>query len=153
LDRKKDHQEWAQSEIRDGKAEKRQNTNRVIAGRAAAVGRENTRGNSDGRANEKSQKSKLQGGGVSLEDDPAHGRLELEGLPQIAAKNLAEVTPILGKKRLVEAECVAQLRDLSRSRTLTEHLLDRIARDNVNQKENHGEHQPKGWERENKAMK
>jgi hypothetical protein len=56
--------------------------------------------------------------------------------------------PILDNEWAIEAQRVAHLLDLPWRSAFPKHLLDRIARDDVNQKKNQGENQPEGWERE-----
>src|SRR5208282_638880 len=117
------------------------------------IRRKNTRRDRNGGAHEKSQESELKRSWVAFEDHAAHWRLKFKGLPQIAADNLTKVMPILDNQRLVEAQGMAQLFDLPRRCAFPQHLLDRVARNDMDQQKNHGEHQPERGEREQKAMK
>src|SRR5271169_108294 len=105
------------------------------------MGGENAGGKCDRRANKQGQEGKLNCGGVAFEDDAAYRRLKFKGLPQITANHLTKIASILDVERLIETERVPQLRRLTRRGSLSEHLLDRIARYNVDQEKNHGEHQ------------
>jgi len=58
----------------------------------------------------------------------------------------------LNEDRLIEAERVTHFRDLAGSSAFAEHLLHRIAGDNVYQKKNEGEHQPECGKRQKEAM-
>jgi len=72
----------------------------------ATVGREDSRGKGDSCADQGAE-GELERGGITLEDDAAHGGLELEGLPKVAAKELLPIVAILNEERLVEIQSVA----------------------------------------------
>ena len=59
---------------------------------------------------------------------------------------------VLHMERQIEAAGVAPLRDLARRGALAKYLLDRIAGNDVNEQKNQGQNQPKGRQREQKAM-
>ena len=59
---------------------------------------------------------------------------------------------VLHMERQIEAAGVATLRDLARRGALAKYLLDRIAGNDVNEQKNQGQNQPKGRQREQKAM-
>jgi hypothetical protein len=61
---------------------------------AATVGGEDSGGNGDGGADEKSEESELERGGIALKDDAADRRLELEGLAEVAAEKLLEIVAV-----------------------------------------------------------
>src|SRR5207245_3128925 len=67
----------------------------------------------DGCANHKSEKRELQGGGVALEDNPAHRHLKLERLAEIAVGDLPNIAAVLRVQRQIQAKRVAQLRHLA----------------------------------------
>src|SRR6266851_1845995 len=97
----------------------------------AAIRGEHSRGNSDSRADEESAEGELERGRITLEDDAPHGRLEFEGLAEIAAE---------------------KLRDFSRSRAFAEHLFDGIAGDDVNHEKDQSEDEPERGKGEEKSL-
>ena len=110
--------------------------------RSTAMSGKHTRGDGDGRANDKCEKRELKSGGVALENDAAHGRLEFERLSQVAAHELPEIVPVLRVKRQIQPERMTQLRDLPRRCAFPEHLLDGITRHDVNHQEDQRKHEP-----------
>src|SRR5260370_17176347 len=97
----------------------------------AAIRGEHSRGNSDSRADEESAEGELERGRITLEDDAPHGRLEFEGLAEIAAEKLLEVVAVLGEEGLIEIEGVTELDDFSLPRAFPHLPLHRLARDHV----------------------
>src|SRR5258708_26578138 len=106
----------------------------------------------DSGAGDQREKSKLERGGITLEDDAAHGGLELEGLPKVAAKELLPVVAILNEQRLVEIQSVPQLSDFPGRGAFAEHLLDRITGNDVNHQENQSEDKPECRKSQKKAL-
>ena len=106
----------------------------------------------DSGADDQREKSKLQCGGITLEDDAAHGGLELKGLAKIPVAELLQIDAVLNEERLIEIQSMAQLRNFSRRGAFAEHLLDRIARNNVNHRENQGEDEPERGESQKKTL-
>src|SRR5712692_6826850 len=119
----------------------------------AAIRGEHSRGNSDSRADEESAEGELERGGIALEDDAADGCLELEGLAEITAEKLLEIVAVLCEERLIEIESVAKLRDFSGRGAFAEHLLDRIAGDDVNHEKDQSEDEPERGKGEEKSSK
>jgi hypothetical protein len=68
----------------------------------------------------------------------------MEELPQVAA--------VLHVQRQVEPQCVTQLHQLSGRRALTEHLLDRIARHDVNHQKHKRQHKPERRQHEQETL-
>ena len=60
---------------------------------------------------------------------------------------------VLLEQGLIEIERVAELRDFAGSGAFAEHLLDRVAGDDVNHQKNQGEDQPKRGKREKKTLR
>src|SRR5882724_1268938 len=110
------------------------------------------RGDGNRRANDKGEKRKLKGGGVSFENDAAHGRLEFEGLSQVTAHELPEIVCILRVKRRIQSERMTELRDLPRCCTLPEHLLDGITWHDVNHQKDQRKHEPERRECEQESF-
>jgi hypothetical protein len=77
--------------------------------------------------------------------------LKLEGLPKIATPELPQVMSILDMERQIQPKDMTQLYQLPRCRALTKHLLDGIARHNVNHEKNERENEPKRRQREEKS--
>ena len=119
----------------------------------AAIRGEHSRGNNDSRADEESAEGELERGRITLEDDAPHGRLEFEGLAEIAAEELLEVVAVLGEEGLIEIEGVTELDDFSGRGVFAEHLLDRIAGDDVNHEKDQSEDEPERWKGEEKSSK
>jgi hypothetical protein len=63
-------------------------------------------------------------------------------LPKVSAEELFQVVAILNQEGLIEIQNMAQLRNFSGRGAFAEHLLDRVARNNVNHQENQGEDEP-----------
>jgi len=61
----------------------------------------------DSGADDQREKSKLQRGGIALEDDAADGRLESERLAEITAEELLEIVAALREEWLIEIQGVA----------------------------------------------
>ena len=120
---------------------------------AAAIRGEHSRGNNDSRADEESAEGELERGRITLEDDAPHGRLEFEGLAEIAAEELLEVVAVLGEEGLIEIEGVTELDDFSWRGAFAEHLLDGIAGDEVNLEEDESEDEPERGKGEEKSLK
>jgi len=102
----------------------------------ATVGREDSRGNGDGCADQQGAEGKLERGGITLEDDAAHGGLELEGLPKVSAKEKLQIMAVLNEVLLVEIQSMPQLSYFAGRGAFAKHLLDRIAGNDVNHQEN-----------------
>jgi len=64
-----------------------------------------------GGADDQREKSKLERGGIALENDAAHRRLKFKRLPEIAAHELLEIVAVLHQERLIEIQCMTKLRD------------------------------------------
>ena len=77
--------------------------------------------------------------------------VEPNGSPQIAVQHSAPVESVLRVERQIETVCVAQRGNVSRTRALAQHLLNRIARHNVDKQEDDGHHQPQHGQRVPKA--
>ncbi len=90
--------------------------------------------------------------GIALKDNLANRRLKLKGLPEIAAPELPQVVCVLRMKRQIQSKHVTQLRQLSRGRAFSQHLLDRIPGHDVNHEENEDENQPKRRQCEEKPF-
>ena len=120
---------------------------------AATIGGEDSGGNGDGGADEKSAEGELERGGIALKDDAADRRLEFEGLAEIAAEELLEIVAVLREKGLIEIQGVAELGDFSGRGAFAEHLLDGIAGDDVNHEEDQSEDEPKRGECEEESLK
>ncbi len=106
----------------------------------------------DSGADEKSAESKLERGRIALEDDAADRRLKFEGLAEIATEELLEILAVLCEERLIEIEGVAKLDDFSGCGAFAEHLLDGIARDDVDHEKDQSENEPERGEREDKSL-
>ena len=119
----------------------------------AAIRGEHSRGNSDSRADEESAEGELERGRIALEDDAADGCLKFEGLTEIATEELLEIVAVLCEERLIEIESVAKLRDFAGRGAFAEHLLDRIAGDDVNHEKDQSEDEPERWKGEEKSSK
>lgn len=59
---------------------------------------------------------------------------------------------VLRGNGLIETESVAKLGDVLGASAFAEHLLDRIAGNDVGEKENHGDDEPEGGKREQNAL-
>ncbi len=110
-----------------------------------------SRGNGDRGADNQRKESELKRCGITLKDNPAHRSLKLEGLPKIATPELPQVMSILGMERQIQPKDMTQLRQLSWRGALTKHLLDGIARHNVNHEKNERENEPERRQREEKS--
>jgi hypothetical protein len=64
-------------------------------------------------------------------------------LAEVGVSESFQIVAILREQRLIEAKRVTQLHDFTGGRAFTEHLLDGIARDNVDHQENEREDEPK----------
>src|SRR5260370_2573366 len=118
----------------------------------ATICSEHSRGNGDGRADQQSAKRELERGGITLEDDAAHGGLKLEGLPKVYGEKVRQIVAVLNEEGLIEIQCVPQLRNFPGRGAFAEHLLDRIAGNDVNHQENQGENEPERRESQKKAL-
>jgi hypothetical protein len=61
----------------------------------------------DSSADDQREKSKLERGGIELEDDAADGRLEFERLAEITAEEFLEIVAALREEWLIEIQGVA----------------------------------------------
>ena len=75
----------------------------------------------------------------------------LKGVSQVAAENLLEIVAVLHMKWLIESQGVAQLFDLTASGAFAKHLLNGIARDDMDQQKDHRHDQPDHRKHEQKA--
>ena len=66
-----------------------------------------------------------------LEDNVRDRALVAEGFAEIAAKDAGEIAPVLHREREIEAESVAELREVFGAGAFAEHLLHGIAGDDV----------------------
>src|SRR5260370_14287132 len=105
----------------------------------ATICSEHSRGNGDGRADQQSAKRELERGGMTLEDDAAHGGLKLEGLPKVPAEKLLQIVAVLNEEGLIEIQCVPQLRNFRGRGAFAAHPVGRVPRNDVNHQENQGE--------------
>src|SRR5208283_3721838 len=85
-------------------------------------------------------------------DDAANGRLEFEGLAEIPVGHFPEIAAVLHRQGTIEAERVAKFGDLAGGGAFAKHLLDRVTRNNMDQKKNESEHQPEGGNRKQEAV-
>jgi len=75
----------------------------------------------------------------------ANRRLKFEGLSEIAVAELPQVMSLLRMKRQIQSERMTQLSQLSWRRcTLAQHLLDGIARHDMNHQKYERENKPEG---------
>ena len=75
----------------------------------------------------------------------ANRRLKFEGLSEIAVAELPQVMSLLRMKRQIQSERMTQLSQLSWRRcTLAQHLLDGIARHDMNHQKYERENEPEG---------
>ena len=70
----------------------------------------------------------------------------------IAAHKLPQIASILRMEWQIEPQGMAQLHQLSRRRALPQHLLDGIARDDVNHQKDERENEPQRRQREEKSF-
>ena len=113
---------------------------------------EDSRGNGDGSADEKRQKCKLQRGRIALKDDALHRRLEFQRVAQIAVRKLPKIMSILSGQGQIQPQRMAHLHEFAGSRAFAEHLLDRVAGNDVDHEKHEGEHQPEGGQSHEKAL-
>lgn len=62
--------------------------------------------------------------------------MHADGVPEIAVQDAVPVMEILGAMRQIERVLVAQGGDVGRGCDLAQHLLNRVAGDQVNEQEN-----------------
>ena len=105
-----------------------------------------------GRADQQSQELELRSRGIALGNNLEHGRLKLEGLPEVAARELPQIVSVLRVKRQIQSKRVTQLRQLTRRRAFTQHLLDGIAGHDVNHEKDERKHEPEGRQCEEKPF-
>lgn len=86
------------------------------------------------------------------DDDLRDWLLKAEGLAEIAAEDAGEKVNVLSADGLVETESVAELCDIFRASAFAKHLFDGIARDDVSEKKNHRDDEPKCGEGEHEAL-
>jgi hypothetical protein len=120
---------------------------------ATSIGGENSSRNGDGSANEQREKRQLQCGWVTLKNNATDWRLEFKRVAKITVRDLREIVAVLREDGLIQAERVPKLLGLAGGGTFTEHLLDRIAGDDMDQQENECQHQPERRQRKQEAVK
>src|SRR5580692_6490115 len=143
LDGKNKNQDRAEREIGNGEAQQSEDRSRAIRGASPSTSGEDTSGNSDGDAHEQRGDRQLQRRRKSLQDNRSDRRRKTQRASPIAACEALKITRVLHAQRLVQPESMTQLRDVLGPRVLAEHLLDGIARNDVNQEKNHRKDQPK----------
>ena len=116
------------------------------------MGGKYARGDGNRRTNNQREECELKSRRVSLENDAAHGRLEFERLTQITAQELSEIVSVLGVKRQIQTERMAQLCDLPGGRAFPEHLLDGITRHDVNHQEDERKDEPERGKRQQESF-
>ncbi len=84
----------------------------------------------------------MQSPGIALEDDGADWLVETQRAAEIAVQNAFPVIHILLRQRQIKAISVAGRLHVSAGGVFTQHLLDGIARDQMDQQKNDGDNQP-----------
>ena len=144
---------WADSRLHSlPEPHETQPSDSAVGRLAAPVSGKHSRRNGNRGADNQRDKGELKRCGIALQDNLAHRRLKLEGLPKIAASELPQVVSILDVERQIQPQYMTQLSQLSRCRTFTQHLLDRIARHDVDHEKDEREDEPECREREKKSF-
>ena len=136
------NQQRAKREIGNREAKQSEKADSVIGGRRATLRGNDSSRNSNGAANDEGGEGEFERRRVVFEDDAENRLLKAKRFAEIAADHAGKIMPILLGQRLVETERVAQLKQVGSGGAFAEHLLHRIARDDVREKKNHGENQP-----------
>lgn len=124
----------------------------MIAGGPPLLSSEETSRNSNEGADNESEDSQFECGGIVREDDLGDRLLKAKRLAEIPAKNAAEKVDVLNADGPVEAEGVAKLGEVFGAGAFAEHLLNGIAGDEMSEQENHGDDEPQGGERKQDAL-
>src|SRR6516225_3820239 len=95
-----------------------------------------SRRNRNRGAHEQREKRQLQRRRIPFENDPSHWRLKFERLPKIAMHQSVKIMTVLHMKWLVQAKRMPQLNNFTGSSTLTKHLFNRVAGNNMNHEKN-----------------
>ena len=104
------------------------------------------------RADQQSQEREPRSREIALGNNLEQGSLKLERLTEVAVYELPQVVSILRVQREVQSERATKLGQSARRCAFPEHLLDGIAGDDVNHKEDEREDEPEGWKSEEKAF-
>jgi hypothetical protein len=103
-------------------------------------------GNRDEDPDEQRCQSERQGVGVALQDEVRDRVVQAERLTEVGVDDSAPVVEVLRVDGCVETIGVAQDGDVGGGGSFAEHLDDRVAGDEVDEKEDDGDYDPQDWE-------
>ncbi len=121
------------------------------AARAAALGGVDAGGNADRHADQQRYEGQFKRRGIVLEDDARDRLLKAKRFAEIAVENARKIVAVLHGNRHVEAERMAKLLQVFCARAFAEHLLHRIAGNDVREQKNHRDDQPERGQREQQS--
>jgi hypothetical protein len=140
-DRKDLHQDQAEPEAGDARAQHGESRKELIDGLAAPDRGDDAAGNADQRRDDDRKESEEKGRLGALEQRLSYRSLQKDRLAQVAMDQLRQPIAELQRQRLVEPVGCAQLRDVGRGRLIAQHDRRRIAGCEPRDEKDNGGHQ------------
>ena len=140
--RKEKDENRPQREVRKRQSQQRDEAEGAVIPAIAMQSRTHTRWNCQAQRNRECRQRQLQRPRIGLSDDVSDVRVVAQRTSHIAVNQPTPVIYVLGAKWNIETVRVAGGDDVGSGSAFAQHLKDGIARHDVNQKENNGNHQP-----------
>ena len=140
LDGKHDREQRPQPEVRNRDADERQRHRAVVDGRAAPDGGDDAERQRNQHGDGHRRERQLRGRRHALENLLQHRLIVPQRHAEIAARQPLEKRSVLHEQRPVEAETLAELRDVLRRGAFAEHRLRGIAGNEVDERKDQRRH-------------
>ena len=127
-------------EIRNRDADERQRHRAVVDDRAAPDGGDDAERQRNQHGHGHRRERELRGRGHALENLLQHRLIVSQRHAEVAAHQSLEKRSVLHEQRAIEAETLAELRDVFRRRAFAEHRLRGIAGDEMNERKDQRRH-------------
>ena len=139
---KNKNQDRSQRKVRKRQPQQRDKAESAVVPAIAMQGRTHSCRNRQTQRHGQRRQRQLQGPGISLRDDVSDILIEAERASHVAVQQAAPVVHVLRAQRDIQPVSMACGGDVGCGRALAQHLLDGIAGHDVNQQEDHRNHQP-----------
>ena len=107
----------------------------MIHAGAGVYGCDDPERNRDQRGDQHRRERQLEGGGQAIENRRRHRLIRPQRHAEVPGREALEESGVLHVQRPIEPQSAAQLRDVLRRRALAEHRLNRIARHEMDERE------------------
>ncbi len=142
LDRNQQDQNWSQREAGERQTQQAHHSQGLILPASAMQRCRNARGNRQQQRKQQGGRSQLDGVGITRQHQMRDRIVQPQRVSQVAVQNPTPVMEILLPKRRVQPVSMPQRDNVRRTRALAQHLLNRIARNKMNQEKNNRHYQP-----------